>query len=99
MCGKEHDLILATREVLAHVKGEIALPSRVVDVPDSVDVSLIRKKLGYTQKGFSEKFGFALSAIKDWEQKRRRPERSARILLALIAANPQAVEQIVKQIG
>ena len=90
---EEHDLVKAAREMLAHYKGEIALPSRIVHIPAKTDVTSIRKKLGYTQKKFAEHFGFALSALKDWEQGRRKPERAARILLAIISANPKFVVQ------
>lgn len=94
---KEHDLIRAAREMVAHRRGEIALPSRRVTVPDQVDVASIRKRFGYNQKQFADYFGFALSAVKDWEQGRRRPERAARILLAVVATNPKAVEQALTQ--
>ncbi|MBI2716409.1 MAG: hypothetical protein HYX37_18470 [Rhizobiales bacterium] len=35
--------------------------------------------------------GFALSAVRDWEQGRRRPERSARILLKIVQKEPKAM--------
>jgi putative transcriptional regulator len=52
-----------------------------VHVPRAVDVRKIRKQLGLSQETFAATYGFALSAVRDWEQGRRRPERSARILL------------------
>ncbi len=88
----EHDLIQAVREMAAHRRGEITLTSYKVTPPEAVDVGSIRKKLGYNQEQFADHFGFALSAVRDWEQGRRNPERSARLFLAVIAANPQAVE-------
>lgn len=86
-------LIQAVREMVVHHEGRLALSSRNIVPPEVVDVASIRKSLGYNQKQFAGHYGFALSAVRDWEQGRRRPERSARILLTLIGRNPQAIEQ------
>jgi putative transcriptional regulator len=62
-----------------------------VHVPIKVDVKKIRRRLGLSQEGFAQTYGFALSAVRDWEQGRRRPERSARILLKIVEKEPEAV--------
>ena len=62
-----------------------------VRVPDTMDVKKIRTRLGLSQEAFAETYGFALSAVRDWEQGRRRPERSARILLKIVEREPDAV--------
>jgi putative transcriptional regulator len=62
-----------------------------VHVPDRMDVKKIRLRLGLSQEAFAETYGFALSAVRDWEQGRRRPERSARILLKIVEKEPDAV--------
>ena len=62
-----------------------------VHVPAKVDVKKIRKRLGLSQQSFAATYGFALSAVRDWEQGRRRPERSARILLKIVEKEPEAV--------
>jgi putative transcriptional regulator len=62
-----------------------------VHVPENVDVKKIRKRLGLSQEIFAAKYGFALSAVRDWEQGRRRPERSARILLKIVEKEPEAI--------
>ena len=93
----EHDLIQAVREMSAHVHGKIALPSRKLSPPDIIDVASIRKGLGYSQKQFADHFGFTLSSVKDWEQGRRTPERAARVLLMVIATNPQVIEQALSK--
>ncbi len=64
-----------------------------VHVPAEVDVKKIRRRLGLSQEAFAQKYGFALSAIRDWEQGRRRPERSARILLKIVEKEPEAVSR------
>jgi putative transcriptional regulator len=95
----EHDLIQAVREMVSHRCGELSLSTRKVTPPDNIDVASIRKNLGYNQKQFADHFGFALSAIKDWEQKRRKPERAARVFLSVIAINPEAVEQALESLS
>jgi putative transcriptional regulator len=62
-----------------------------VHVPEKVDVRKIRTQLGLSQETFAATYGFALSAVRDWEQGRRRPERSARILLKIVEKEPEAV--------
>jgi len=62
-----------------------------VHVPAKVDVRKIRARLGLSQEAFAETYGFALSAVRDWEQGRRSPERSARILLKIVDKEPEAV--------
>jgi putative transcriptional regulator len=64
-----------------------------VHVPEKVDVRKIRIRLGLTQETFAATYGFALSAVRDWEQGRRRPERSARILLKIVEKEPEAVSR------
>jgi putative transcriptional regulator len=62
-----------------------------VHVPTKVDVKTIRKRLGLSQEAFAATYGFAPSAVRDWEQGCRRPERSARILLKIVEKEPEAV--------
>ena len=62
-----------------------------VHVPAKIDVRKIRTRLGLSQEAFAETYGFALSAVRDGEQGRRTPERSARILLKVVEKEPEAV--------
>lgn len=93
------ELIEALEEVKLHSKGDITLSCRTVnEAPDMnfLHIKNIRKKLNLTQNSFANNFGFSLGAVKDWEQGRRKPEKSARILLAIIDKEPQVVERILK---
>ncbi len=85
--GKE--LIQSAEEALAIAKGE-AEPAGVF-VPESVDVSAIRKKQSLSQAAFAERYGLPLGTLRDWEQGRRSPDRAALVLLALIERNPTMV--------
>jgi putative transcriptional regulator len=62
-----------------------------VHVPNKVDVKKIRRHLGLSQEDLARTYGFALSVVRDWEQGRRQPERSARILLKIVEKEPEAV--------
>lgn len=60
-----------------------------------VDVKAIRKASGMTQQVFASTYGFTVGALRDWEQGRKRPERTARVLLRVIADAPDAVARAV----
>jgi transcriptional regulator with XRE-family HTH domain len=60
-------------------------------VPASVDVAKVRRRLGLSQAVFARTFGLDVTALHAWEQGRRRPDRAARVLLAVISKEPQAV--------
>ena len=62
-----------------------------VQIPSRVNVKRIRTQLGLSQASFAQTYGFALSAVRDWEQGRRQPDRSARILLKVVEKEPEAV--------
>ena len=81
----------AAREVAAHLRGEISLPSYEATVPEEIDVAVLRTRLGLSQAAFARAFGLDLGALQAWEQHRRRPDRTARILLTVIAREPAAV--------
>ena len=91
------ELVEAMQEVATHVRGEVELPMRIAQIPDTVDVAGVRHRLRLSQRQFAERFGFALSAVRDWEQGRRRPDRSARILLKVIDRERKAVERALAQ--
>src|SRR5260370_6205060 len=63
----------------------------LVHVPN-VDVRKVRKKMGLSQAQFATKFGFPPATLRNWEQGRSRPDAPTRVLLAVIAKHPEAVE-------
>jgi putative transcriptional regulator len=85
-------LIKSANQALAYARGEIS-DGFTVNVPEEIDVKSIRNGLGLTQPEFSLRFGFDVRAVQDWEQKRRQPDRAARILLTVIAYEPEAVKR------
>lgn len=87
-------ILQGAREALAVAEGKAA-PARVyeVHVPAEIDVRRIRIKLGMTQAEFALRFGFPVATVRDWEQKRRRPEGPARAYLKVIDHDPATVSQ------
>lgn len=83
------ELLQSVREARAIARGEMA-PARVVN-PPRVDVKAIRKRTRLSQTAFAERFGLSVGTVRDWEQNRRLPDRPARILLAVIEREPEAV--------
>lgn len=57
------------------------------------NVRKIRERLGLSQAEFAQRFELDVRAIQDWEQDRRRPDRSAKVLLRVIDADPGGVER------
>lgn len=87
-----YDLNKALEEVLDDVTHATYLSQRTVDV-DHINVSQIRHTYHMTQAEFARTFGFSVRTLQQWEQKRRIPHGSARVLLKVIAYNPKVVEQ------
>jgi putative transcriptional regulator len=80
-------------DAIAIARGEADPATYRVHVPDEIDVRAIRKKLGMSQRQFAASFGFALDAVQNWEQGRRRPEGAARAFLKVIEREPDAVRR------
>ncbi len=89
-------LIKSAKQARDYARGE-ASEGFVVHVPDEVDVAALRKRLGYSQSQFSRRFGFSIDTVQDWEQHRRMPDRTARILLKVIDREPNAVSRALAQ--
>ena len=61
-------------------------------------VKQLRRKLGLTQHEFADRFQIPVGSLRDWEQERVAPDRTARAYLAVIAASPGLVEQALKRV-
>lgn len=65
-------------------------------VPD-VDVRKVRLKMGLSQSQFATQFGFSPATLRNWEQGRSHPDAPTRVLLAVIAKHPEAVEDVLRK--
>ena len=92
--SKAYDKVMAgiedVRGYLSCVRGGFAVHE--VEMPEP-DVVAIRGKTGLSQPAFAKSIGVPLGTLKNWEQGRRRPEGSARVLLALIEKRPSIVQE------
>jgi putative transcriptional regulator len=82
------------RNAVAYAEGDASKgrEHRVL-VPSRIDVKQARKKLGMSQVQFAEQFGINSATLRNWEQGRRQPEGPARVLLAIIDREPEAVQR------
>ncbi len=87
----------AVGEVLAHVRGEVELPCRIVDDPSAERILALRKRMKLSRREFADRFGLDARAVQDWEQGRRLPDRAARVLLTVIERDPKAVERALAE--
>ena len=87
------DLIEAMREVAAWKHGEIALSVREVDPMPAARIKAIRKGVASSAREFERKFHVPARTLEGWEQGRRKPDLTARILLTVIEKAPDAVER------
>ena len=78
-------------EILAHVKGEITLPTRRFVLPDEIDVKRIRSQARMSQAEFARAFCINPRTLQEWEQGRRKPDATTRAYLAVIARNRNSV--------
>ncbi len=70
-------------------------PSRAHEVADP-DVRKIRIRYRLSQSKFAALMGISPATLRNWEQGRRRPPASARILLRVVAKHPEAVLDVVR---
>ncbi len=85
------------REAVDWAEGKnVAVRVTQVEVP-TVDVREVRRKLGLSRSAFAAKFGFQPATLRNWEQGRTRPDGPARVLLAVIAQHPEAVEDSLRR--
>lgn len=67
-------------------------------ITPALAVRSVRRSRGLTQQAFADKFGFTVGAVRDWEQGRKRPDRAARVLLAIIQSAPEVVADAVARV-
>ena len=84
-------------DAAAILRGEAEPKTYRVHVPETVDIRAMRKQLHMTQAQFADSFGLSLGAVRDWEQGRKTPEPSTRVMLRIIEREPEAVMRALRQ--
>lgn len=88
-------LIKSAGEALAIAEGRMK-PARAITAKQ-IDVAAIRGKMKLSQGKFAERFHLSAATVRDWEQKRRNPDRIATSLLRVIAYSPETVERALRR--
>lgn len=83
------ELLASVREGGAILRGEQAA-SREFQL-DEPDVRRLRELFGLSQPKFAALLGISVATLRNWEQGRRKPEGSARVLLRIAARHPRVV--------
>ena len=90
-------IIEGLEEAIAWTRGENDRARvTLVHVP-TVDVRKVRRKMRLSQTQFAVKFGFPPATLRNWEQGRSHPDAPTRVLLAVIAKHPDAVEDVLRK--
>jgi putative transcriptional regulator len=88
-------IIEGLEQAIAWTRGEEdRVRVTLVQTPD-IDVRKVRKEMGLSQTQFAMKFGFPPATLRNWEQGRAYPDAPTRVLLAVIARHPEAVEDVL----
>src|SRR2546425_10459430 len=87
------ELLESVREGGAILRGQLQ-PSREFRF-DEPDVRALREGYGLSQTKFAALLGISPGTLRNWEQGRRKPEGSARVLLQVVARYPEAVLEVV----
>lgn len=95
MAKQAFESIMAGMEdALAYAKGDTS--RGVARKVHAVDVKAARQKLGMSQDGFADAFGFPVATVRKWEQGSRQPTGAARVLLRVIERRPKVVLEALK---
>jgi putative transcriptional regulator len=64
-----------------------------------IDVAAIRARVGGTQDSFARMLGIPAGTLRNWECSRRSPTGAARVLLDLLASDPEIVSGILRKVA
>ena len=85
-----NDLKESIRQMKAIEQGELA-PARVRVVNPENEVAHARQQLGMTQEAFAKLLDTPVGTVRGWEQGRRQPPPSAKVLMRVATKYPEQV--------
>lgn len=88
-------VIEGLEEAIAWSRGQRGRVHVTVATVPEIDVRKVRRQMGLSQTQFATKFGFPPATLRNWEQGRAAPDAPTRVLLAVIARHPEAVEDVL----
>lgn len=68
-------------------------------VHDPINVRAIRERLELTRTAFAEAYGFDVRNVEQWEQGRRRPDRSTGTYLRIISEHAEEIARFVSDLA
>jgi len=88
-------LVQSVKQMKAIEAGRLK-PSRVTRAEDLLrgdapDVAALRARFKLSQAKFARLLGISVNTLQNWEQRRRRPEGPAKVLLRVAATHPEAL--------
>ncbi len=92
---RKANVIAGLKETLAYKEGRPVDVRATSITPSDIDVKSIREGLRLSQEEFAKRYEITLSALRNWEQGRRKPEGPARVLLKLIEKKPKVIDKIL----
>jgi putative transcriptional regulator len=95
------ELVESVKQMKAIEAGGLK-PGRVTRLKDLVhgatpDVAALRAHFNLSQAKFARLLGISVGTLQNWEQKRRRPEGPAKVLLRVAAAHPDALLSVTRR--
>lgn len=60
-----------------------------------LDIKAVRAKTKLSQDSFARTYGIEVTALRDWEQGRRTPDRAAQTLITIIDRAPDVVAKLL----
>jgi putative transcriptional regulator len=87
------ELKQSLREANLIKRGQLK-PGRVFDVKPESTIARVRGKLGLSQSKFAAILGISVDTLQNWEQGRRRPTGSAKVLLRIAAKHPEVLLEV-----
>jgi putative transcriptional regulator len=84
-----------------HAKGEIALKTTTLEMPDrpppiqAEEVTKVRLKNGLSQAVFAHMLNVSTKTVQSWEQGQRKPSQAALRLIQVFRQNPSGLLELV----
>ncbi len=76
-------------QAIAHAEGK-PIKANIRKI-GPLDVKAIRRQVGMSQSEFATSFGISLGTLRHWERGDRQPQGPARVLLNVLAKEPETV--------
>ncbi|MBI1954160.1 MAG: helix-turn-helix domain-containing protein [Proteobacteria bacterium] len=91
-------LIKSMKEAVAYAKGDTSKGCKKdivepVQIPEEIDLKALRARLHMSQAEFAARYGFNLNTLRNWEHKRRYPDRAVLAYLLAISKAPDLIER------